>query len=306
MVSLQQIINSSLGLRLVSMVAQRLSPWTGYYIAYFLAEQIARQRNSRLVEAVRANQWVITGEVLRGQALDWIVRQTFRQWARSIFDLYHYIGNSDAAKQLIVLEPSFRELVQRPEFERRGKRRGLVIAGLHLSNFDLILQWLCKQGMKTLVLSIPDPRGGRQVEYEIRKRTGMNLVPTSVNALRHAIRYLQQGGVVVTGIDRPIPHPAVCPRFFGHPAALPMHHIFLAQKTHVPLILAVASLQKDERYHVWASDPIEMDSHSDSSVAILHNAEKVLAKAEEFIRQYPQQWSVPLPVWPQIMNLVPK
>ncbi len=134
----------------------------------------------------------------------------------------------------------------------------------------------------------------------------MNLVPTSIGTLRQAIRYLQQGGMVVTGIDRPIPQPEVRPRFFGRPAALPVHHVFLALKARVPLILAAATLQNDERYHVSASDPIEMDPHPDSEVALLRNAEKVLAKAEEFIRRCPQQWSVPLPVWPQILDLVPR
>ncbi len=306
MISLQQIINSSLSLRLASALAQRLSPHAGYPIARFIADQITHQRNSKLVQAVRANQWVVTGCVLRGETLDWIVRETFRHWARCIFDLYHYIDHVESARHLIVLEPSFQELAQRPEFERRGNRRGLVIAGLHLSNFDLILQWLCRQGLKPLVLTIPNPRGGRQMEYEIRKRTGMNLVPTSISGLRQAIRHLQQGGVVATGIDRPIPQPEALPRFFGRPAALPMHHIFLALKAHVPLIVAAVHFQKDERYHVLASDLMEMDPHSDAKITMLRNAEKVLAKAEEFIRQYPQQWSVPLPVWPQIMDLIPR
>jgi hypothetical protein len=49
-----------------------------------------------------------------------------------------------------------------------------------------------------------------------------------------------------------------------------------------------------------------MDSYPEPEAGMLHNAEKVLAVAEEFIRQAPQQWSVPLPVWPQVMDLVPK
>ncbi len=111
---------------------------------------------------------------------------------------------------------------------------------------------------------------------------------------------------MVTGIDRPIPNPETCPLFFGRPAALPMHHVFLATKARVPVIVAIVNLQKDERYHVLVSSPIEMDSYSDPKVAALRNAEKVLATAEEFIRRTPLQWSVPLPVWPQIMDLVPR
>lgn len=302
MIGLQQVLNSSLSLHLVSTLAQRLPPGVGYRIGSYVAEQIARRRNSKLVRALRLNQWVIHGGALHGEALDQVVRAALRHSARCIFDLYHYLEDPSATSELIVLEPSFQPLNQRPEFDQRG----LMVVGVHLSNFDLILQWLCKQGLKPLALTLPNPQGGRRVEYEIRKRTGMNIIPASMSALRQAIKHLERGGMVVTGIDRPIPKPAACPRFFGRPAALPMHHIFLAMKARVPVIVAVANLQEDEKYHVFASDLIEMDPQPDSEVGTLRNAEKVLAVAAEFIRRCPQQWSVPLPIWPEVMDLVPK
>ena len=301
-IDLQNVLNSSLGLRLVSLLARTLPPQVGYPIAYALAEHLARWRSSRLLQAVRANQWMASGRVLEGEALDNAVRQTLRYSARSLFDLYHYSHDFEATRELIVFDPTFERIAQRPEFDRRG----LMVAGLHLSNFDLILQWLCTGGMKLLVLTIPNPKGGRQVEYEIRKRTGMKLIPASVSAFRQALKHLQRGGLVVTGIDRPIERPEVCPRFFGCPAALPIHHIFLAIKARVPVVITVTYLQPDGKYHVFASEPIEMDSHPDQETAILRNAEKVLVEAEGLIRRAPQQWSVPLPVWPMLMEQVPR
>ena len=298
----QQVVNSSLSLRLVSLLAQLFSPRLGYQIAYGLAEQIARRSNSDLVQAIRANQWVVNGEVLKGDALDRLVHKTLRNAARSLFDLYHYSHDFEATRRLIVFDASFDVIAQRPEFAERG----LLIAGLHLSSFDLVLQWLSRDGLRPLVLTIPEPTGGRRMEYEIRKRTGMNLVPASVGALRQAVKYLQQGGMVLTGIDRPIEKPEVSPRFFGRPAALPTHHIFLAIKAHVPIVITVAYLQEDGKYHVFTSDLIEMDSCPNPKEAFLQNAEKVLAIAERFILRAPQQWSVPLPVWPQIVSQVPK
>jgi len=299
---LQQVINSSLGLRLVSSFARSLPPRWGYRIAYGLAGQIARQQNSRLIRAVRANQWVANGQNLQAEALDEIVRETLRYSAHSLFDLYHYNHDFEATRQLIVFDSSFDAIARRSEFENRG----LLIAGLHLSNFDLILQWLSRAGLKPLVITIPNPQGGRYIEYEVRKRTGMDLVPASVGALRQAFKHLQRGGMVLTGIDRPLEKPEVCPRFFGRPAALPIHHIFLASKARVPVVIAVTTLQPDGKYHVFASDPIEMDSDPDAAQAIVQNAEKVLVVAEKFIRRSPGQWSVPLPVWPQSIDLVPK
>ena len=298
---LQRVLNSSLSLRLVSSLAQSLPPRLGYRIAYGLADQIARRRASNLIRAVRANQWVAGGETASGEDLDRAVRETLRYSARSLFDLYHYIHDFEATRQRIVFDSSFDLLLNRSEFEPRG----LIVAGLHLSNFDLILQWLCQGGMKLMLITIPNPQGGRQIEYEIRKRTGMNLIPASVAAFRQALKHLQHGGMVLTGIDRPVEKPDVTPRFFGRPAALPMHHIFLALKARVPIIITVTYLQPDGRYHVFASEPIEMDVCSNEEETMLHNAEKALAVAETFIRRSPQQWSVPLPVWPQIVDLVP-
>jgi KDO2-lipid IV(A) lauroyltransferase len=302
MVSLQQVINSALSLRLVSAFAQGLPPRLGHRIGDYAAEQIARQGNSELVRAMRANQWVIHGECLDGDELDQVMRATFRYAARWIFDLYHYIGNPTATGELIVLSPSFQELAQRPEFDRHG----LMIVGLHLSNFDLVLQWLCGEGLKPLVLTLPDPQGARRMEYERRRKAGMNLVPASFPALRQALHHLQRGGLVVTGIDRPLPTSRVRPRFFGRPAALPMHHIFLATKARIPLVIAVTNLEQDGKYHVYASDRIEMDAHPDPDLEALRNAEKVLSVAEEFIRRVPQQWAVPLPVWPEVLDFVPE
>jgi phosphatidylinositol dimannoside acyltransferase len=298
---LQQVINSSLGLRIVSSLSQRLPPRLGYRIAYGLAEQIARRRGSPLVRAVRANQWVANGETLNGQGLDQVVHETLHYSAHFLFDLYHYNHDFEATRALIVFDSSFQQISQRSQFDRRG----LMVAGLHLSNFDLVLQWLCRGGMKLLVLTIPDPKGGRQVEYELRKKIGMNLLPASVGAFRQALKHLQRGGMVLTGVDRPIEKPQVHPRFFGRPAALPRHHIFLAVKAQVPVIITATYLQQDGKYHVFASDPIEMDHCADANETMLRNAEKVLGIAEGFIRRAPQQWSVPLPVWPPIIDLVP-
>lgn len=300
-IDLQQLINSSISLRLASALARSMPPRPGYRIACGIAALMARRRNSGLIRAVRANQWVVSGGTLDARALDQAVQRALRYSAHSLFDLYHYLHDHEATRRLIVFDQSFQPILQRREREARG----LVIAGLHLSSFDLILQWLCKDDMKLLVLTIPDPQGARRVEYELRRQSGMNLIPASVAAFRQALRHLQKGGMVLTGIDRPVENPDLEPHFFGYPAALPVHHVFLAARAHVPIVITVAYLQPDGTYHVFASDPIEMDACSNPEQTMLHNTEKVLVAAEEYIRRAPQQWSVPLPVWPRLIDRVP-
>lgn len=300
-INLQRISDSPFVINLLSTLGRMLPMRVGHSLADFVAGRIASHHDSHMIRAVRANQWVVRGEFSEKEVLDRAVRETLRNSARSIFDLYHYIQNEQATRRLINMDPTIQRLIQRQEFEPRG----LVIAGLHLGNFDLILQWLCWLGLRPLVLTIPDPQGGRRTEYDRRKKAGMNLVPASVGAIRLALRHLQQGGVVMTGIDRPIPDPKAFPRFFGRPAALPMHHVFLAAKAQVPVMVMITILQADGKNLVKTSEPIEMDSHPDREVEALENAEKVLGVAEGFIRQTPQQWSISLPVWPETLEMVP-
>ncbi|MGE5250984.1 MAG: lysophospholipid acyltransferase family protein [Bacteroidota bacterium] len=300
-IDLQQVINSSFGLRLVSLLGRTVPPALGHPFAAAVADRFARRNHSALVRAMRSNQWIVRGESPDREALDRAVRAALRQSARSVFDLYHYLHDLDSVGRLIVLDPGAQELINRSEFEGRG----LVVAGLHLSNFDLCLQWMCRTGMQAMVFTIPDPQGARRMEFERRRQAGMNLVPASASALRSAVKYLQQGGLVVTGIDRPIAEPAARPCFFGRPAALPLHHVYMATLAQVPIQVVVVNLQADGKYHVLSSDPIEMDPYPDRDMGALRNGEKVLRIAGQFIRQTPEQWSVPLPVWPDALGLAP-
>ncbi|MCJ7700520.1 MAG: hypothetical protein MUO62_02960 [Anaerolineales bacterium] len=295
---MESFINSRMGLTLVSALARVTPPWLGTILARLAARVITARRNSRLVRAVRANQWVLAAGSRSPQALDQDVRAVFQHSARSIYELYHYVQNLSAAGRLFTIEPSFQEILDRPRIHQRG----LIVAGLHMSGFDLALQWVCYHGLDPLALTIPNPQGGRGLEFEFRQKTGINLVPGSMEGLRAAIRFLEAGGLVVTGIDRPL---ADCPRqphFFGRPASLPTHHIFLALKTGTPVRLVISRRGADGKYHLLASAPIEMDPYPSREEALLRNAEKVLAVAEDFIRQAPQQWLISLPVWPQAIH----
>ena len=300
-IDLQQVINSPFTVQFVAAVTRAIPPGMGYPICDWIGSWAASQRRSSITQAVRINQWMARGATLQGTALDRVVRETLQNNTRDLFDLYHNIDRPEIVWKRICPNSAVEALIQRAEFAGRG----LVIAGLHLSGFDSIMQSICRQGLKPLILTLPDPKGGRRVEFELRKRTGMNLVPASVAALRQAIRHLERGGLVLTGIDRPVPDSRLQPRFFGQPAPLPTHHIYLATKARVPVVVIAAIRERDETYRIFNSEFMEMEDSGGHDTGILHNAERVLKQAESFIRLAPQQWNVPLPIWPQFMDRVP-
>jgi lauroyl/myristoyl acyltransferase len=295
-------INSPLGLSIALLIGRYTPNRLGHRMVNVAADLISARKDWNMVRAARLNQWVVRGGNLNQAALDEVVRQNFRTTARSIFDLYHNINNPEVFSQIIEVHPMAAELLQRPEFAERG----LVVAAVHMSNFDFIGQAAGMAGVKAMFLGLPDMHPGYRKQLEMRKEKGMNIVPTSSGAIKQAVKYLRDGGVVMTGIDRPNESYPYRPLFFGRPAALPIHHIFLALKAKVPVLVGSVIWRTDGKYHFLFSEPIEMQPHPDRHQEILQNAEDVLLIAEGFIRHDPSQWSMTFPVWPDVMDQVPE
>ena len=70
-------------------------------------------------------------------------------------------------------------------------------------------------------------------------------------------------------------------------------------------MLMAVNLQSDGRYHIRTSEPFEMEAHPNRETQTLQNTERVLKIAEGFIRNAPQQWSMSLPVWPELLDKIP-
>jgi len=61
------------------------------------------------------------------------VRENLTHIARSIIALFHYLDNPLALQNLVEFDPSIDALIARSQ----EKHHGVVVTGVHLSNFDL-------------------------------------------------------------------------------------------------------------------------------------------------------------------------
>jgi KDO2-lipid IV(A) lauroyltransferase len=294
--SIDKLIYGSAGLRAVVALARAVPPRLGHAAADTISGWIASRGNSHFVQAARENQRIVAGKGPSSEVPEATLRAVFHNAGRAQYDLYHYLENPAAVERIYLFDEACRVFLDRREYEKRG----LILAALHTPGFDLGLRWLCRDKLKfrPIVLTIPDPEGGRQLEFEARQEAGMELLPGSAMGLRRALRYLQRGGFVLTGIDHPVRDAAPRPLFFGRRAALPMHHVYLAIKARVPIVVEFSSLGDDGKYHVSASPLIEMEPRRDRQEELLLNAEKVLSVVEGFIRREPEQWLMFQPVWP--------
>lgn len=292
--SFESFANSRAGIGLALGISRATPPVFGHAIARFGAKRLAADPDSATALAIRGNQYVASGMTLTGAALDAAVRETLAMSGRFLYDTYHLPRRPGALLAKVAENDAFER------FLHDTPTGPHVFVGVHLGNFDLVGQALGVSGWRVQVLSVADPNGGYQWQNEMREQTGLEMTPVTIEALKRAARRLAEGGSVLTGIDRPLPGAELRPRFFGHPAELPVLHVRLAMRAKAPVVVMSALMRDDGLYELQASPPLEMPGSAKDDAAVLANAERALAFAEEFISRSPRQWAMPHAVWPDI------
>ncbi len=293
--NLQSLINSQYGVGLALGVGRLLPPKAGHRLADGVGGWIGGLRRTGIVRAVEANQWVVGGGNLTRGELDYRIRATFQRTGRCLYDLYHSLDRPES----ILAQFSYTAEFERVREQICAGRQGTLLVCPHLGNFDMAGHAMAYRGVRPLVLSYPQPSDGYRAQNRLRGLAGLKMMPMSIQALRQASETLREGGAVLTGVDRPIVDEKYRPVFFGRPAALPVSHIRLALKHHLPVTIVACQVKPDGGYQIRASDPIPMRPHPDLVSETVRNAEAVLRVIEEWILGSPEQWAMFYPVWPE-------
>lgn len=295
--AVDRFAGSRFGLSLAVAVGRLTPPSLGRPVARAAAGVLAARAGSDLVRALRANRWVVSGGTLGAEELDSGVAATLRHQSRCLYDLYHLLGASPAALlERVRVGPSMSEWLER---NRAGE--AVVVAGPHLSAFDLAIITLASLGLDAQAITPPDPTGAYRRENRWRERAGMRVTPASLGALKEAEHRLEHGGAVMTGIDRPLKDAGHKVLFFGRPALLPVLHVRLATHSGASLVVPIVRGLDDGTYEVDAAGPVTLaGGHGRDAEAA--DAEAVLRVAEDAIRARPEQWQMPHPVWPEAVR----
>ena len=300
--SLQSIINSRMGIGTIIALGKLIPPALGYKLADWTALWLAGRKDTPMIRAARANQWVVTGQQLNAQQLDAQVYETVRIVAHILYDFYHTIDNHEAILERVTLSPRLTELLK----SRLGGSEGTLMIAPHLSNFDLAGRALALNGYQVQALSYPQPKGGYQWQNRLRRDIGIDITPMSTENMRRAKARLQAGGGVITGLERPLPSTNYYPRFFGYPSPVPVSYVRMALQTGAAVMVVACVGIPQQDYCLECSDLIYMTPYKDAVKEIELNAEKVLKAAEPFIRAHPEQWSMFYPLWPFALEDMPR
>lgn len=224
------------------------------------------------------------------------VRRLFHYATLSYYHLFRNLGRGvapDAFNPPVEISPEVRGYMEAAV----ATGRGLFVLISHMSAFDLcgiaFSHWAPSPPQ---ALSLADPPPGFEFVNNLRARGRGTITPISPETLRLAMQYLRDGGIVATGVDRPIPNGNEPVTFFGQTAYLPTGYIRIPLKTDC-LVMTMAFRYDGERYHVMANPAMEMVRTGDRERDVRLNVQRVLAQIEGFVRMAPDQWMVFTPVW---------
>lgn len=277
----------------LSLSHRTLHPRVSYPLEKLIAWTLMLRKNSARRQAIRLNQQIIHEQVLAPAELRQVEYNVQRHAVHCILDLYRNSKNLAALDVLFPTTPEMRALIER---SRQG-RAGAVLVLPHLSNFDLALTAIARRGMRAQLISQANPGMFYKFQNSIRVSSGLEVTPANEESYAQAIERLQNGGVVITAVDRPLPGKRRTLNFFGQQAPLPAGHVRLALTAEVPVIVMSIKMRADGTYRFNVSTPIPMQSHADYVTTVRRNAENVLAVIESHIRQAPEQWLMFYPLW---------
>ena len=294
----QVLANSKSGVVLGSIIGGKFPSVLSYPLINFVARRLARSKTSPMVQVVRNNQKIVHGGPLSSISLDKLVEEVFVHAGRCFVDLYKNYNNPEALQRKIYVSEDIEKLIRLSQ----GDNFGAFLVVPHMSNFDLMLLAVAARGFKAKVLTLGNPTGGYKFQNEIRATSGLDIMPVSRRANINALRTLQNGGIVLAGIDRPIREKGRKLSFFGRPSPLSDGYIRMALRADVPVLVANVYMDEDGIYQTGLSEPVTMTRMDDSAMEVRYNAEKVLSVIEDCIRCHPTQWQMYYPVWPDVVD----
>ena len=292
---LQDFTSSKLVTGLGLFLAQHSPRRVGYGLVQIVANIIVRQK-PELYWTVRANLRQIVGLEVDDGTLHEMARQVFYHAGQTYYDFFHAIGQPPEA--IIEAVRISGDLVERIKSEM-ARGQGVLILGTHMSNFDMVFLALGAYRLSIQVLSLADPQAGFHILNRLRTRGGLDITPITPESLRAAIRRLKGGGIVLTGVDRPIPQDRELVEFFGRLAYLPVGPARLALMTGAMVVVGSCRYDPDEGYILDATWPVEMVRTGDRRQDVLTNTRRLAAIVEGHVRAHPEQWMMFHPFWPE-------
>jgi KDO2-lipid IV(A) lauroyltransferase len=281
--------------RLGVWIGQHLPRWVGYGLSKVIAFVIVLLQ-TELYTTLYDNLAHVVDAGVSQRALRRMARRVLAHAGQTYYDFFHALGQpSDVLAKAVAISPALVDLIHS---EMRAGR-GVLLLGVHMSNFDLGLLALGANDLSAQVLSLAGLEDGFALLNELREMEGLEMTPITPRTLRMAIERLRGGGLVMTGVDWPIPDEDELIEFFGRPAYLPVGLARLALMTDATVLLGACYHDPEGGYVLDVTGPIELVNTGDRKADAVESMRRLAKVIEGYVSAHPEQWVMFHPVWPQ-------
>jgi lauroyl/myristoyl acyltransferase len=177
-----------------------------------------------------------------------------------------------------------------------ARGRGLVLATLHLGNWETGLALLASRGRPVHVVLRREEIDADAIAMRLRARPGVRPVAAGESPLDSLdlLLALRRGEIVAVQGDRAWGAASYEVPLFGAPARLPAGPFLLAQAAGAPLALVCVPFLGHRRSRLMVEGPIEVGPGPAGPPAA---AAEFAARVETVVGRYPTQWFNFFPVW---------
>jgi lauroyl/myristoyl acyltransferase len=287
------LATSRKGPSMVRFLCRVLPPRAIRLLGRWLAVYLARRGDQPFVRALAFNQAVIRGLPAGHPRVRRAVAQLLENTILSYADLFRLLDKSAQDVGLVCeLDPAMQRAIEGCLISGQG----LVLVGAHMCSFDILLLGLREVVPTVQILTNAQPKGSSKVMNRIREEQGLLVTPLSVHSLRQAIDRLRQGGVVALAADLPVENGEPL-TFFDQACQLPVGHARLALGTGAQVVVGASHRVGDGAYRVEVALAPRPESSGERRQDVIRWAQASLHLLEGFIRQWPEEWLMPVPVW---------
>lgn len=177
--------------------------------------------------------------------------------------------------------------------------RGLILAGMHMGNWDYAGSLMGLFGHPFYVVT-DTLRPARVNAFVQGRRRAMGMTPIPLEqAARGAFRALRSGATVGLLIDRPTSeHVGIPVEFFGRTCFLPAGAAALSLRTGAPVVPATMFRQPDGSYQMAFEFDLQIASTGHAPTDVQALAQQIVQTHETWISAHPEQWYMFRRMWP--------
>jgi KDO2-lipid IV(A) lauroyltransferase len=182
--------------------------------------------------------------------------------------------------------------------------RGIVLATMHLGQWDLGLKLLARFDVPVHVVMRPeDAREVTRYADEARSWAGLEVHHAGDSRLLavQLMLALKRGEIVAIQLDRPFGDNVMRTSFFGAKTDLPTGPVQLAMATGAPLLPVFVLLDRGNLYRLLALPPLRFERGAgvDADAGAREGTRRVVEAMETVVSRYPDQWFNFYDVWPE-------